>query len=144
MKRTKIKFGFEEKKIVRSKIKDKEFLAENLHIWYLEATKKINIESFNKKAQKKYKDLTGEQKFIDRYIAKKIIELIKNSQIQSKKELRLEILNELGIDDSLIGSWENHIRNHLSYYNCTFNGLICPIHILFKKLKKEVKNHGSL
>lgn len=51
-----------------------EELAEQLHIWYLEATKQFNPDSYNEKAQKAYKDLTEEQKDIDRYIAKKILE----------------------------------------------------------------------
>ena len=46
--------------------------AEQLHIWYLEATKELNPKDYNQKAQKEYKDLTEEQKFIDRYIAKKV------------------------------------------------------------------------
>jgi len=50
-----------------------ETLAEKLHEWYLEACQKINPESFNKEAQKLYIDLTEEQKFIDRYIAEKIL-----------------------------------------------------------------------
>lgn len=43
-----------------------------LHDWYLEATKELKPESFNKEAQKEYEDLTEEQKFIDKYIAEKI------------------------------------------------------------------------
>lgn len=56
---------------------NKEELAEQLHIWYLEATQKLNPKSFNKEAQKQYKDLTEEQKFIDRYIAEKILKEVK-------------------------------------------------------------------
>lgn len=51
---------------------DNERLAELLHIWYLEATSKLHPESFNKKAQKQYSELTEEQKFIDRFIADKV------------------------------------------------------------------------
>ena len=50
-----------------------EELAEKLHEWYLEATKELNPESYNPDAQKSYGDLTEEQKFIDRYIAGKIL-----------------------------------------------------------------------
>lgn len=53
---------------------NEEKLAEKLHIWYLEATQKIDPKFFNKEAQEPYSELTEEQKFIDRYIAKKIIE----------------------------------------------------------------------
>ena len=47
---------------------------EQLHKWYLEATKELSEYSFNKKAQKPYNKLTAEQKFIDEYIADKINE----------------------------------------------------------------------
>ena len=50
-----------------------ERLAEKLHEWYLEATRELNPESYNPNAQKSYAELTEEQKFIDRYIAKKIL-----------------------------------------------------------------------
>lgn len=53
-----------------------EEMAEKLHNWYLEATKNLHKESYNKKAQIPYKDLTEEQKQIDRYIAEQIIELL--------------------------------------------------------------------
>jgi hypothetical protein len=49
-------------------------LAKDLHKWYLEATKDLNPESYNPNAQKTYNKLTKEQKFIDRFIAKKILE----------------------------------------------------------------------
>lgn len=55
-------------------IKDKRISPEELHKWYLEATKKLNPASFNKDAQKPYKELTEEQKFIDKFIADKINE----------------------------------------------------------------------
>lgn len=45
---------------------------EELHIWYLEATQKLNPDSFNPKAQKPYSELTKEQQFIDKYIAYRI------------------------------------------------------------------------
>ena len=51
----------------------REQLAQNLHRWYLEATRELSPESFNPDAQKEYGELTDEQKFIDRYIADKII-----------------------------------------------------------------------
>jgi len=56
-----------------------EEMAEMLHNWYLEATKSLNPKSFNKKAQKKYKDLSEEQKEIDRYIARKVWKLLEYS-----------------------------------------------------------------
>ncbi len=51
-----------------------ETLARKLHFWYLEATKMLNPKSYNPLAQKDYADLTEEQKQIDRFIAKKILE----------------------------------------------------------------------
>ena len=50
-----------------------EKFAEQLHIWYLEATEKLNPDNYYSKAQVSYKELNEEQKFIDRYIAEKII-----------------------------------------------------------------------
>ena len=50
-----------------------EKLAEQLHIWYLEACQDLTGESYNALAQCEYKDLTNDQKDIDRLIAEKII-----------------------------------------------------------------------
>jgi len=49
--------------------------ARKQHEWYLEATAKLHPESYNPNAQKSYDDLTEEQKFIDRYIAQKGLDL---------------------------------------------------------------------
>lgn len=54
-----------------------ENLARKLHEWYLEATARLHPESYNPNAQKPYDAMTEEQKFMDRYIAGKIIELYK-------------------------------------------------------------------
>ena len=70
--------------------KEVEVLAEKLHKWYLEATKKLNPESYNPHAQKKYADLTEEQKFIDRYISNKFQEAI-----QAERQRLLEGLEEI-------------------------------------------------
>ena len=51
---------------------------EQLHEWYLEAVKRLKPESFNPNAQKPYEDLTDEQKYIDKYIANKINEYVKD------------------------------------------------------------------
>lgn len=53
-----------------------ETMAHTLHIWYLEATSELRPESYNPNAQKPYDDMTDEQKAIDRYIAKKVVDLI--------------------------------------------------------------------
>ena len=52
-------------------------LAELLHMWYLDATKQLDPENYNPDAQKEYKDLNEQQKFIDRFIAMKVIALFK-------------------------------------------------------------------
>jgi len=61
---------------------DAEKLAEKLHEWYLEATKNLNLESYNPDAQKKYLELTDEQRYIDRFIANKILELQKTIELE--------------------------------------------------------------
>jgi len=56
-----------------------EILARQLHEWYLEATSWLKRdgdahgENYNPNACKNYDDLTKEQKFLDLYIAKKIL-----------------------------------------------------------------------
>jgi hypothetical protein len=56
---------------------DKEKLAEQLHIWYLEATHTIPSNAYNMKAQVDYDELSEDQKHIDRYIASAILKLFK-------------------------------------------------------------------
>lgn len=54
-----------------------EKLAEQLHIWYLEACQRPESGmDFNPKAQEAYENLPEGSKFLDRYIAKKILELL--------------------------------------------------------------------
>lgn len=52
-----------------------EAIAKQLHGWYLEATKELNPENYNAKAQVAYDDMNEEQKEIDRYIARKVLSL---------------------------------------------------------------------
>jgi len=52
-----------------------EQLAQKLHEWYLEASKQLHPESYNPNAQKSFAQLTEEQKFLDRYIAGRILEV---------------------------------------------------------------------
>lgn len=47
-------------------------IAKELHGWYLEAAAK-SPESFNPKAQVPFDKLTEEQKYVDRYIAEKVL-----------------------------------------------------------------------
>ena len=65
------------KKIIKQA---QEELAEQLHNWYLEAIKELDPENYNPDAQRKYADLREQQKFIDRYIAKKILEREKHEK----------------------------------------------------------------
>jgi len=71
--------------------KEVEQLAEQLHNWYLEATKELNPENYNPKAQKLYLELNEQQKNIDRYIAKKIIDIF----IKDRQKF-IEILERIG------------------------------------------------
>lgn len=64
---------------------------EQLHEWYLEATKKLNPESFNEKAQKPFKELTKEQQFIDCFIADKIAEHIRKQLILIEEHFKHSI-----------------------------------------------------
>ena len=69
-------FGFEPRHpegVLETQLTELERVAQNLHKWYLEATKKLSPESYNPNAQKPYEEMTEEQKFIDRYIADKVV-----------------------------------------------------------------------
>jgi hypothetical protein len=61
---------------------DKEKLAEQLHIWYLEATHTIPSDAYNMKAQVDYNELSEDQKHIDRYIASAILKLHKQEMLR--------------------------------------------------------------
>ena len=74
--------------------------SEQLHEWYLEATKKLKPESFNPKAQKSYNKLTKEQKFIDEFIMKKIKEVNKSAVEWLKEELKYTDLIYDKIDEA--------------------------------------------
>ena len=52
---------------------------QQVHAWYLEATAKLHPESFNPDAQKRYEELTDEQKSIDVFVADKINAHFKNA-----------------------------------------------------------------
>jgi len=69
---------------------EREALSEKLHEWYLEATQTLKRESFNPNAQKKYKDLSDEQKQIDRYIAERV-----DSFAEKKARPLVEALEEI-------------------------------------------------
>ncbi len=58
---------------------ENEDLAKRLHLWYIEAIQNLSEENYNPKAVCTYKELTEEQKSIDRYIAKKLTDLLKKA-----------------------------------------------------------------
>ena len=64
--------------------KEVEIFARRLHSWYLEATRELSPESYNPKAQKDYDSLTEEQRFIDKYIAHKVINWYKSDEEKMK------------------------------------------------------------
>lgn len=69
-------------------IKDlnKEKLAKQLHEWYLEACQKPESGmDFNPNAQEPYEALKETQKFLDRYIAEKVLNLITQHQEEMVK-----------------------------------------------------------
>lgn len=73
---------------------------ENIHQWYLDATKELNPKSYNPNAQKKYEDLTEEQKFIDKYIVdqcKLIVarDYVLKSKLLDKDEIENTIREEI-------------------------------------------------
>ena len=57
-----------------------EKLAVKLHEWYLEASMMINPDNVNPKAQKSYEELNDQQKFLDRYIAKRTLSFLKEKK----------------------------------------------------------------
>ena len=71
---------------------DKETMAELLHDWYPQATDKLKPESYNQKAQIEYKDLTNEQKPIDRFIAGKVVTMIHEVEDDARRDERAKIL----------------------------------------------------
>lgn len=80
---------------------EQETLARQLHEWYLEATAQLHPESYNSKAQKPYDDMTEEQKFMDRYIAGKILKKFLASSLFSgeKHEETVRTAAVLGAQD---------------------------------------------
>ncbi len=71
---------------------------EQLHEWYLEATQKLNPESYNEDAQKPFDKLTQEQKYIDCYIASKVNRKIRE-QIKKRISLAFDFSADYILDD---------------------------------------------
>lgn len=83
-----------------------EILAEQLHIWYLEATEELSPDDFNFDAQKGYEDLTQGQKFIDRYIANKVNQFYAEEMLKSlpKKRVPQGKVDTSGMGQLVIGA----------------------------------------
>lgn len=88
-----------------------ENLAEQLHIWYLEASAQLHPESFNSEAQKSYADLTEEQKFLDRYIAGKVNEMWKEETVEMQQDINSILAMLDGDTDRKIIA--NYVREYL-------------------------------
>jgi hypothetical protein len=106
---------------------DKEKLAEQLHIWYLEATHTIPSNAYNMKAQVDYDELSEDQKHIDRYIASAILKLFKQEMLEMIRENR-ESLAQL-------------IHKHLFNADMTENSPVRNLHIyaLVDDLRAELR-----
>lgn len=65
-----------------------EDLAREVHGWYLESCKELDPESYNAKAQKSYDELTEGQKFLDRYMAKKILEMVSKTKEEQVNRIK--------------------------------------------------------
>lgn len=63
-----------------------EQMAIQLHDWYLEATKEIDPINYNEKAQVPFEKLNDEQKYIDVYIAEKILTFAKKIRKETIEE----------------------------------------------------------
>lgn len=95
-----------------------EEIAKQLHGWYLEATKELNPENYNAKAQVAYDDMNEEQKEIDRYIARKVLSLHHQGFEAGRREERERIrewsIKELGfIHEQLETEPEGEVREYL-------------------------------
>ena len=116
-----------------------EEMAEQLHCWYLEALQEIDPNNYNHKAQKPYNELNEDQKFLDRYIAKKVIAL-HHSHTEEVEQARREayahcaIIREREINDILFevadeardsfGNGEKVIRKWMEKNNCEVHPLL--------------------
>ena len=65
-----------------------EGLARQLHDWYLEGTKSLDPENYNSKAQVSYDEMNEQQKEIDRYIARKVLNILTTTREEAVREER--------------------------------------------------------
>jgi len=137
----------------------KEALAELMHLWYLKATKQLRPESYNQDAQKAYKDLTDEQKAIDRFIAEKVFTFMDDIQedLESKNtELNNKLIGSCVEKDALFikiaqleARWEKYGKILLEIHNCDGCGNRCDSHIdawcdiIENIMEKELESGGS-
>ena len=84
-----------------------EGLAELLHKWYLEATSTLNKQSYNENAQKPFSELTEQQKFIDRYIAGKVLEKVKQGAKLREEEIIEMIVKKLDFLNNILNKEAN-------------------------------------
>ena len=83
--------------------KEVEELAEQLHIWYLEAVQQDGSK-YNPDAVVPYKDLPEGSKLLDRYIANKVHQELQKAREEERERLIKdvhEILGEMGIDTNI-------------------------------------------
>jgi len=83
---------------------------EDLHNWYLEATKELNPESYNPDAQKPYDELTDEQKFIDKFVCSRIKQHVKSAVMGLLNDIENEY-NAIAAGDTpedLWHCWDKH------------------------------------
>ena len=94
--------------------KTEEELARNLHQHYLNATAKLSPEDYNHNAQKNYDDMSDNQKFIDLFIARKLLQ----KPDQSHKSEKHQVLTYLDtIQKVKVPAIENkELQEHLNCY----------------------------
>ena len=85
------------------------FVAEQLHEWYLEATKSLNPENYNAKAQVPYSEMNEEQKEIDRYIARKILEKLQSQAEEYEREKGEMVREIMALKDEQLANAEGEM-----------------------------------
>ena len=95
-----------------SQKKEIEELAQRLHEWYLEACQQPESGmDFNPKAQEPYEALKETQKFLDRYIAEKVISFL-HSIRAADKEAVMKLLEQNVWDEETLLPLDELIGNN--------------------------------
>lgn len=106
-----------------------------LHDWYLEATKNLNPESFNKEAQKSFEELTDEQKYIDKYIANRITSrlsvIVSSNSNKIHQEIKRKIEDKISIWERVLKKADNKNRKECC------ETIIIVLQELLKELDKK-------